>query len=519
MLLHPLKSELNYPIDLKSAIDLSPTRWDLPTHCLSCMFPQDHAKAADPAEWWTAAEQQSGFTREAIAAEVATVVEQGKKTHKMQRNPHLVLLDTDFYHTVLKPKIAKWMLIWLHRASPEDLTQFGMTNEVMICYMNGYAKMHQIRTRVALIDALKAKLQSTATTPQISSLLDGLDSLPAEKNSADVSSPADDTAFVGALVRSIDSARQIDSAADEDLASMLDGFVAHVQNEALRAAKDVLRAACSAEKRLPERSMKMLNLSAGWCQQFMPHTLSKIDRVTFGLLGEFDPLPQDAPLVRKYMAVPFVAKDVPSHAAEFAHPDVLIGLTILAYRYEGLRVKDIKRIIKQIKFQFSREQGDKHSRPSALKYALWVELGKLANATHSTHKLINKLEARTQAWNEVAKLVEVYNQTQEVPSDTSQSIYDLLEEGGLRDLKKSLSELLAGVGQHDWEVGWTEFQTFLRRAADSADEAIGRAHELAVTVTNPEVEVQVVSTEVLQLVSLLRDLGLESDAIEVVALP
>ena len=32
------------------------------------------------------------------------------------------------------------------------------------------------------------------------------------------------------------------------------------------------------------------------------------------------------------MAVPFIAKDVPSHAAEFAHPDVLIGLTILAYR-------------------------------------------------------------------------------------------------------------------------------------------------------------------------------------------
>lgn len=32
-------------------------------------------------------------------------------------------------------------------------------------------------------------------------------------------------------------------------------------------------------------------------------------------------------------------KDVPSRASEFAHPDVVIGLTILAYRYEGLRRK------------------------------------------------------------------------------------------------------------------------------------------------------------------------------------
>ena len=37
------------------------------------------------------------------------------------------------------------------------------------------------------------------------------------------------------------------------------------------------------------------------------------------------------------MAVPFIGKDVLSDAAEFAQPDVLIGFTILAYRYSGLR--------------------------------------------------------------------------------------------------------------------------------------------------------------------------------------
>ena len=47
--------------------------------------------------------------------------------------------------------------------------------------------------------------------------------------------------------------------------------------------------------------------------------------------------------------MPFVGKDVPSQAAEFAHPEVLIGLTIMAYRYEGLRSFDIREIVAMLK--------------------------------------------------------------------------------------------------------------------------------------------------------------------------
>ena len=32
------------------------------------------------------------------------------------------------------------------------------------------------------------------------------------------------------------------------------------------------------------------------------------------------------------MAVPFLGKDVPSKSSEFAHPDITIGLTVMAYR-------------------------------------------------------------------------------------------------------------------------------------------------------------------------------------------
>lgn len=40
------------------------------------------------------------------------------------------------------------------------------------------------------------------------------------------------------------------------------------------------------------------------------------------------------PRSRKFCAIPFVGKDVPSPASEFSFPDIVIGLTILAYRYQ-----------------------------------------------------------------------------------------------------------------------------------------------------------------------------------------
>jgi hypothetical protein len=38
ILLHPLKSELNFPMGRKDAIDLAGYRWDLPIHLLDAFF-------------------------------------------------------------------------------------------------------------------------------------------------------------------------------------------------------------------------------------------------------------------------------------------------------------------------------------------------------------------------------------------------------------------------------------------------------------------------------------------------
>ena len=73
-----------------------------------------------------------------------------------------------------------------------------------------------------------------------------------------------------------------------------------------------------------DESFKTLNLTREWLQSFMPFVLSKIDRVSFGLLMKSDveralKLHPRMPRSRKLLAVPFVGKDVPSEASEFSH--------------------------------------------------------------------------------------------------------------------------------------------------------------------------------------------------------
>ena len=48
---------------------------------------------------------------------------------------------------------------------------------------------------------------------------------------------------------------------------------------------------------------------------------------------------------------------MPSPASEFAHPDVVIGFTILAYRYEGMRRSDFKKVVADLVDQLDLQVG------------------------------------------------------------------------------------------------------------------------------------------------------------------
>mmetsp|Transcript_2417 Transcript_2417/g.3236 ORF Transcript_2417/g.3236 Transcript_2417/m.3236 type:complete len:3692 (+) Transcript_2417:353-11428(+) len=126
----------------------------------------------------------------------------------------------------------------------------------------------------------------------------------------------------------------------------------------------------------PEQ-IKYLNLTHDWLRTFLPHCLQKVNRVSFGLLSteECAATLEDDPMVprsRLALAVPFIGKDVPSKSSEFAHPDITIGLTVMAYRYSGLRANDFQELIDSLTTDFSHEIGPARERPSSLRYESWV---------------------------------------------------------------------------------------------------------------------------------------------------
>jgi hypothetical protein len=122
---------------------------------------------------------------------------------------------------------------------------------------------------------------------------------------------------------------------------------------------------------------KLLNLCYDWLLTFLPHVLAKVNRVSYGLLSTADcaaaiHATPNVPRSRLKLCVPFIGKDVPSKSSEFAQPDVIIGLTILAYRYSGMRYEDFVCLIDALTAEFVEEIGPARERPSSRRHEAWV---------------------------------------------------------------------------------------------------------------------------------------------------
>lgn len=115
---------------------------------------------------------------------------------------------------------------------------------------------------------------------------------------------------------------------------------------------------------------------------FMLHCLSLFSlSYSYGVMSlaqieQHRSLNPDLPKTRQLLAIPFVGKDTPSHASEFSHPDVVIGLTILSFRYQGLRFFDFLCVLQDQQDQL--EGGQYHGgvisqRPPFQEYVQWVE--------------------------------------------------------------------------------------------------------------------------------------------------
>ena len=300
LLLHPLKSELNFPIGEKHPLPVSPDRWTLAMHAIDAIFVAASGKLPPNL-------RQSARAHE-LVFQLKSVISSGYERRALQRSPHLCLLDLQWYRDEMRPIVARWMLLYLEQSHIGALS-----SAQMLAYMQDDAALLgdvKFTQEVEQAGAAKEKAYKKQGIPGPGLALNRL----------------------------------------------------HAHMEAT----------------LDEKSFVLLNLSRDWLCTYLPHCLQKIDRVAFGLLttDEFEALKRDEPHMprsRLKLAIPFVGKDVPSRASEFAHPDVLIGHTVLAYRYEGLREVDVRDdVIKNVRADFEKEAGSFRLRRSAQLFASWV---------------------------------------------------------------------------------------------------------------------------------------------------
>lgn len=104
LLLHPLRSELNFPIGDKHPLPASPDRWNCAIHVLDAIFVGSSEMSV---------EFHESARAKAILSQLKAVLEQGYSQRKLQHSPHLILLDVAWYHETVLPVLGKWTMLWL----------------------------------------------------------------------------------------------------------------------------------------------------------------------------------------------------------------------------------------------------------------------------------------------------------------------------------------------------------------------------------------------------------------------
>ena len=117
LVLHPLKSELNWPLGDKVPLDMtegrSPgLRWQLPWFLLDGLLGSDGSGGGGSDGGGGGGLEANPMARAARAALKAKVAE-GVAAHMLQASPHLLLLSPTWYWEQLKPLLAEWSVFWL----------------------------------------------------------------------------------------------------------------------------------------------------------------------------------------------------------------------------------------------------------------------------------------------------------------------------------------------------------------------------------------------------------------------
>lgn len=87
-------------------------------------------------------------------------IEEGIRTKALQRLPHITLLNIEWYHSSLKPLVARWVYFWL-----QDQRLHGITREEAEMYiLEGGLAQSETSEHVAAIEAALAEREATPVT-------------------------------------------------------------------------------------------------------------------------------------------------------------------------------------------------------------------------------------------------------------------------------------------------------------------------------------------------------------------
>ena len=368
MVLHPLRSELNFPIgqrvelhlaslpdelaeeqeaatlllgaaapelaseDTSVEEDTGRLRWLLPLHLLDGIFAALGERLTDYSE--------SGSDKH-IIDQLRRGIEKGTAVSSITRTPHLVLLQRSFYDAHLVGPLTSWCLLWYRE---------------------------QACVKAAVRSWLEAAGFADAAVTSLSP-----DATPSEE----------------ALLAELDAGLRAYICGKRRRAKPVAG-----QTGTERAFNNFLRSINT------RQALALLNLCKTYVCSLLPHVLSKRDRVDFGLLSDDDAIrikqleiEEDeqrtgktqivtkkmlltiARMSRELLAVPFMGKDAPSRSSEFANPEVIIGLTVAAYRIEGLRERDMKYLVSQLLLDFGKSPAPQDQRVEHQVFERWKASG------------------------------------------------------------------------------------------------------------------------------------------------
>ena len=396
MLLHPLRSELSFPLGTKIALQA--------------------------AEWRTRLAQKLVDTVLNDAA-VEEAVHRGVEQLQMAKQPHMHLVNADFYADHLQPRVCELMSPWIveavtHRdflleetepdalqattfASSELSKEFGNAMpleglEARVkreCYWaskerhrgsEGEEETWGVRfaepVHLGAIEISFRKLSSffgKSGLSMVPSKVDLLVSYDQGESFSVVASAGEnlrhkffleDGKAVHAVKLQMQGGVKWFAIERVKLFTSAQGSIESLTEAAVF---DWLAGTVSIElTSLPLPVANALLIAQKYVKYVLRHALSKVNDVQFGLNpGSVD---EDESAQRKYMAVPFIGKGVPSPTSEFAHPDTTIFLTLLAYTHAGLRVSDLLRIVRHLQDRLRNESGILRNRASYLMFENWL---------------------------------------------------------------------------------------------------------------------------------------------------